>query len=61
LVFTPGDVDLSGSPIAGRLDVETYVLGTFNPGLTRLANGNLLMVVRIAEALRVLHCIERRR
>ena len=52
LIFTPHDVDLSRSPLAGRLDAETYVLGAFNPGLTRLANGNLLMMVRVAEALR---------
>ena len=52
LIFTPADVDLSRSPLAGRLDAETYVLGAFNPGLTRLANGNLLLMVRVAEALR---------
>ena len=27
------------------------MLGAFNPGLTRLPNGNLLMMVRVAEAL----------
>lgn len=52
LVLVPDDIDLSRSPLAGHLDVETYVLGAFNPGLTRLANGNLLMMVRVAEALR---------
>jgi len=52
LVFGPADVDLSRSPLAGHLDAGTYVLGAFNPGLTRLPNGNLLMMVRIAEALR---------
>lgn len=52
LVFGPDDVDLSRSPLAGHIDAETYVLGAFNPGLTRLASGNLLMMVRIAEALR---------
>ena len=52
LVLVPDDIDLSRSPLAGHLDAETYVLGAFNPGLTRLANGNLLMMVRIAEALR---------
>jgi len=52
LVLTPDDVDLSRSPLAGQLGVETYVLGAFNPGLTRLPNGNLLMMVRVAEALR---------
>ena len=51
LVFGPDDVDLSRSPLAG-IGAETYVLGAFNPGLTRLPNGNLLMMVRIAEALR---------
>ena len=63
LVFGPDDVDLSRSPLAGHFDAETYVLGAFNPGLTRLANGNLLMLVRVAEALRTpifdghVHCI----
>ncbi len=52
LVFGPDDVDLARSPLAGQLGVETYVLGAFNPGLTRLPNGNLLMLVRVAEALR---------
>jgi beta-1,2-mannobiose phosphorylase / 1,2-beta-oligomannan phosphorylase len=51
LVLVPDDVDLSRSPLAG-LGVETYVLGAFNPGLTRLPNGNLLLMVRVAEALR---------
>ncbi|MBU3076631.1 glycosidase [Sphingomonas quercus] len=52
LVFGPDDVDLSRSPLAGRLGgEETFVLGAFNPALTRLPNGNLLMMVRIAEAL----------
>ncbi len=52
LVFGPRDVDLSRSPLAGKLGVETYILGAFNPGMTRLPNGNLLMMVRVAEALR---------
>lgn len=51
LVFAPDDVDLTRSPLR-TLDAETYVLGAFNPGLTRLPNGNLLLMVRIAEALR---------
>ncbi len=50
LVFTPDDVDLAHSPI--RIEAETYVLGAFNPGFTRLPNGNLLMMVRVAQALR---------
>lgn len=52
LVFGPDDVDLARSPLAGHIAAETYVLGAFNPGLTRLPNGNLLMLVRVAEALR---------
>ena len=52
LIFSPGDVDLARSPLAGKIDAETYVLGAFNPGMTRLANGNLLLMVRVAEALR---------
>jgi len=52
LVLTPHDIDLSRSPLAGRIDAETYVLGAFNPGMTRLPNGNLLLMVRVAEALR---------
>ena len=52
LVFTPRDVDLSKGPLAGHIDAETYCLGAFNPGMTRLPNGNLLLMVRIAEALR---------
>ena len=27
------------------------MLGTFNPGLTRLPSGNLLLMIRVAEAL----------
>ncbi|PTS89746.1 glycosidase, partial [Sphingomonas sp. HMWF008] len=52
LIFTPHDVDLAQSPLAGKVDAETYVLGAFNPGMTRLPNGNLLLMVRVAEALR---------
>jgi beta-1,2-mannobiose phosphorylase / 1,2-beta-oligomannan phosphorylase len=51
LIFGPDDVDLARSPLAGQLPADTYVLGAFNPGLTRLPNGNLLMMVRVAEAL----------
>jgi beta-1,2-mannobiose phosphorylase / 1,2-beta-oligomannan phosphorylase len=51
LIFSPGDVDLSFSPLRTGLKEKTYVLGAFNPGLCRLPNGNLLMMVRVAEAL----------
>lgn len=52
LILTPLDIDLSRSPLAGQFAAETYVLGAFNPGLTVLASGNLLLMVRVAEALR---------
>jgi predicted GH43/DUF377 family glycosyl hydrolase len=52
IVFGPQDVDLARSPLRGSIEEETFVLGAFNPGLTRLPNGNLLMMVRVAEALR---------
>ncbi len=52
IVFTPGDIDLSKSPLRNGINKETFVLGTFNPALTRLPNGNLLMIVRVAEKLK---------
>lgn len=52
LIFTPDDVDLRRSPLRRSLAAETYVLGAFNPGLAVLPGGNLLMMVRVAEALR---------
>jgi predicted GH43/DUF377 family glycosyl hydrolase len=52
LIFTPDDVDLARSPLRRGIDVDTYVLGAFNPGMTRLPSGNLLLMVRVAEALR---------
>lgn len=51
LIFTPDDVDLRRSPLRGSIDEPTYVLGAFNPGFARLPSGNLLMMVRVAEAL----------
>ena len=52
LIFRPDDVDLTRSPLRRSIDEPTYVLGAFNPALTRLPNGNLLLMVRVAEALR---------
>ncbi len=53
LIFTPDDVDLSRSPLRNGLPLgSTFVLGAFNPGLAVLPAGNLLMMVRVAEALR---------
>ena len=52
LVLTPDQIDLTRSPLAGKIAAETYVLGAFNPAMTRLPNGNLLLMVRVAEALK---------
>lgn len=52
LIFSPDDVDLTRSPLRRGIAEPTYVLGAFNPGFTRLPGGNLLMMVRVAEALR---------
>src|SRR5262245_6987582 len=52
IIFRPRDVDLSRSPLRRSIDDETFILGAFNPGLTRLPNGNLLLMVRVAEALK---------
>ncbi len=51
LIFRPADVDLRRSPLRRSLDASTRVLGAFNPGLARLPNGHLLLMVRVAEAL----------
>ena len=52
LIFRPDDVDLARSPLRRSIAEPTYVLGAFNPGLARLPGGNLLLMVRVAEALR---------
>ena len=63
LIFSPGDVDLSRSPLRKGIKESTRVLGAFNPGLCRLINGNLMIMVRVAEALsepvynKRVHCI----
>lgn len=51
IVLAPDDIDLARSPLRTSLGAQTFVLGAFNPGIIRLANGNLLLMVRIAEAL----------
>ena len=52
ILFSPADVDTHQLPIGKATGLETYVLGAFNPGFCRLPNGNTLMMVRVAEALR---------
>ncbi len=52
IIFSPNDIDVNYSPLRKTITEETFILGVFNPGLTRLNNGNLLMIVRVAEALK---------
>jgi len=51
IVFSPTDIDLSFSPLKLGEEHPTYLLGAFNPGMTRLPNGNILLMIRVAEAL----------
>lgn len=50
IILSPKDIDLKYSPLQS-LGIKTSVLGAFNPGLTELPHGNLLMMVRVAERL----------
>ncbi|MBN2281164.1 MAG: glycosidase [Candidatus Marinimicrobia bacterium] len=52
IILKPDDIDLSYSPIQKITGEDTYVLGAFNPGFERLPNGNCIMMVRVAEALK---------
>ena len=52
IIIKPADIDLSYSPIRKDLKTDTYVLGAFNPGMSKLPNGNIIIMVRIAEALK---------
>ncbi len=51
IIFSPKNVDLKYSPLRKNINEPTFVLGAFNPGLERLDNGNLIMIIRVAEAL----------
>ncbi len=52
IVFSPANINLDLCPVKKNTGQETYILGAFNPGLTKLPNSNLLLMVRIAEALK---------
>ncbi|MBU1101006.1 MAG: glycosidase [Bacteroidetes bacterium] len=51
LILEPADIDLQRSPLRVGIKEETFVLGTFNPGMERLPNGNIVLMVRVAEAI----------
>jgi beta-1,2-mannobiose phosphorylase / 1,2-beta-oligomannan phosphorylase len=50
-IFSPKDIPKDKHILGNLLKKKTKILATFNPGLTRLKNKNLLMMVRIAEQL----------
>lgn len=51
IILTPDDIDLSQSPLKNPGE-ETSVMGVFNPGMARLPNGNIILMCRVAEALK---------
>ncbi|MCD6440995.1 MAG: glycosidase [Candidatus Marinimicrobia bacterium] len=52
IILSPKEIDIQLCPIHQKTGLETYILGAFNPALTRLSNGNLLLMARIAESLK---------
>jgi len=52
IVFAPKDVNRNQCPVYTKTGLDTFILGTFNPGLTRLPNGNLLIMIRVAESIK---------
>lgn len=48
-IFKPEDLEFK--LIESQIKEKTKIIGTFNPALTRLKNGNLLLMIRVAEAL----------
>ncbi|TKJ16989.1 glycosidase [Candidatus Woesearchaeota archaeon B3_Woes] len=52
IVFGPDYVSIDFCPVAKDTGQETFLLGTFNPGMTRLKNGNVLLMIRMAETLK---------
>lgn len=52
ILFSPGDISSDFRPVGKDTNQETYIMGTFNPGMTRLKNNNILLMVRVAEALK---------
>ena len=52
VVFSPENISINFCPVAKDTGKETFILGTFNPGMSRLKNNNILLMIRIAEALK---------
>ena len=52
IVFSPGDIREDFRPVGKDTGKETFIQGTYNPGMTRLKNGHILLMVRVAEHLR---------
>lgn len=49
IIFSPGDIDPDFRPVGKDTGRETFIQGTYNPGMTRLKNKNILLMVRVAE------------
>ena len=52
IVFSPNDLNKDIRPLQEDIKDETEIIGTFNPGMTTLLNGNILLMIRVAEAIK---------
>ncbi len=52
IIFSPNDIKEEFKSLEKEIGQKTEIIGTFNPGLTNLPNGNVLLMVRVAEALK---------
>ena len=48
IVFSPGDIDPDFRPFEKDTGKETFIQDTYNPGMTRLKNGNILLIIIVA-------------
>lgn len=51
IVFNPGNIDPDFRPMGKGTGKKTFIQGTYNPGMARLKNGNILLIIRVAEHL----------
>ena len=52
IIFSPDDIKEEFKSVDKDIAQKTEIIGTFNPGMTKLPNGNILLMVRVAEALK---------
>ena len=52
IIFSPNDVKEEFQLLRKDIELETTILGAFNPGMVKLPNGNILLMIRVAEGLK---------